>query len=277
MPARFRSSFSSLKYSLAKAGLKISLDAYIGLIVLASLLSLEAAFSVSLIVTSFFMEVLSSFFVSFLVAVLGFAVAVGVCYLYPGFGISSRNRKIEANLPLIANFMSVLAGSGMPPERVIRSLGNVGDEFSVGEEARRIVADIELMGYDLNSALKNAALRSPSKKFGVLLDGIVATSHVGGDMGSYLRDEAGKYKKTRMQAMKGFLEGLSLIAEAYVSFMIALPLVLVIMLSVMGFIGGGSFIAGVDPHSLLLLVTFIVVPAGVGVMLLLVDSMTPPR
>ena len=68
------------------------------------------------------------------------------------FDISSKARKIEANLPLTANFMAVLASAGMPPERIFRSLANVGDEFSVGEEVRRIIADIEVLGLDLNAA-----------------------------------------------------------------------------------------------------------------------------
>jgi flagellar protein FlaJ len=255
----------------------MSFDAYLGLTVLVALATLVAAFSVSFIVSSFFIETVPAVVLSVLIAVLSSAVSAGVCYAYPSLGISSRGRKIDANLPLIANFMSVLAGSGMPPERVIRSLGNVGDEFSIGEEARRIVADIELMGLDLNAALKNGALRSPSRRFAVMLDGVVTTSHMGGDLASFLREEADKSKKTRMQAMKGFLESLGLIAESYVSIMIALPLVLVIMLSVMSFIGGGSFLAGIDPQVLLILITFVLTPAGVGILLLLVDSMTPPR
>lgn len=277
VPQRALSVFTSLKSNMAKASIKMSFNAYLGLMVLVSLVTSIVAFSVSLVILSFFLEIIHSLIFSVLIAVLALASSVGVCYSYPVFGISSRGRKIDANLPLITNFMSVLASSGMPPERVIRSLANVGDEFSVGEEARRIVADIELMGLDLNASLKNASLRSPSRKFATMLDGVVATSHMGGDLASYLRDETDKYKKTRMQTMKGFLESLALIAEAYVSFMIALPLVLVIMLSVMSFIGGGSFIAGMDPQVLLIVVTFVITPAGVGILLLLVDAMTPPR
>jgi hypothetical protein len=60
--------------------------------------------------------------------------------------------------------------------------------------------------------------------------------------------------------------------------MIALPLVLVVMLSVMSFLGGGaSMMAGLDPQAVLLLMTFVITPAGVGIMLLLVDGLTPPR
>jgi hypothetical protein len=55
-------------------------------------------------------------------------------------------------------------------------------------------------------------------------------------------------------------------------------LVLVVMLSVMSFLGGGlSVFGGLDPKTVLLVMTFIVTPAGVAILLLMVDSMTPPR
>jgi flagellar protein FlaJ len=185
---------------------------------------------------------------------------------------------MDANLPLTANFMAVLASAGMPPERIFRSLANVGDEFSIGEEIRRIIADIELLGLDLNAALKNGSLRSASRKFGAMLDGIVTTSHMGGDLASFLREESEKYKKVRVASMKSYLESLGGMAEVYVSFMIALPLALVVMLSIMSFLGGGaSMIGNLDPQVILILVTFVITPAGVGILLLLIDSMTPPR
>ncbi len=198
--------------------------------------------------------------------------------MYPLLEISSRTRKIDANLPLTANFMAVLASAGMPPERIFRSLVNVGDEFCVGEEVRRIIADIELLGLDLNSALKSGALRSASAKFGALLDGVVTTSHMGGDLAAYLREESEKYKKIRVASMKSYLESLGGMAEVYVSIMIALPLSLVVMLSIMSFLGGGASLFGnIDPQVLLLLVAFVITPAGVCLLLLMVDSMTPPR
>jgi flagellar protein FlaJ len=207
-----------------------------------------------------------------------FSLSLGICYLYPSLTIYSRARKIDANLPLIANFIAVLSSSGIPPERIFRSLGNVGDEFGVGGEVRRAIGDVELMGTDLNEALKNASKRSASRKFASMLDGIVTTSHMGGDLTSFLREESDKYKKARMVTMKSFLESLAGIAEVYVSIMIALPLALIVMLSVMSFIGGGaSMLGSIDPQVLLMILTFLITPAGVGILLLLVDSMTPPR
>ena len=271
IPKSTFSKFGNLQKNLAKASLKINFQAYMGLTVFASVVAAIAAFSISILISS-------SILLSVLIGSIVILCSFGMCYAYPLFSISSRARKMDANLPLTANFMAVLASAGMPPERIFRSLANVGDEFSIGEEIRRIIADIELLGLDLNAALKNGSLRSASRKFGAMLDGIVTTSHMGGDLASFLREESEKYKKVRVASMKSYLESLGGMAEVYVSFMIALPLALVVMLSIMSFLGGGaSMIGNLDPQVILILVTFVITPAGVGILLLLIDSMTPPR
>jgi flagellar protein FlaJ len=271
IPKSILSKFDGLQQNLAKANLKITFQVYMGLMVFTSLLSGIVAFSLAILL-------LSSIPFSILIGLIVLLSSFGLCYIYPMFGISSKARKIDANLPLTANFMAVLASAGMPPERIFRSLGNVGDEFGLGEEIRRIIGDIELLGLDLNEALKKGSLRSASQKFGAMLDGIVTTTHVGGDLAAYLREAADKYKKVRVSAMKSYLEGLAGMAEVYVSFMIALPLALVVMLSIMSFLGGGaSMLGNINPQVLLTLLVFVITPAGCAVLLLIIDSMTPPR
>jgi len=277
VPQRIVSRFGGLKNDLAKVG-KISFEVYLGLLVFTLAIAGIVTFVVSFFVLSFFLSLFQVVIGALLLSVLAGFVSVGVFYLFAVISIFSRARKIDANLALIANFMAVLANSGMPPERILRSLGNVGDEFGVGEEVRRAVGDVELMGMDINSALRNAAVRSSSRKFASLLNGVITTSHMGGDLADFLREKANIYKKTRRLIMKNFLENLSGIAEVYVSIMIALPLALVIMLSVMSFIGGGASMFGnLDPYVILMILTFIATPAGVGLLLLIVDSLTPPR
>lgn len=271
VPNNIVSKFSDLQTNLAKASLKVNFQAYVGLMAFASIVSGLAAFSLTILISY-------NVILSLLLGFVFFLSAFGISYTYPMLGISSKARKMDANLPLTANFMAVLASAGMPPERIFRSLANVGDEFGLGEEVRRIIGDIEVLGLDLNDALKNGSLRSPSRKFGAMLDGIVTTTHVGGDLAAYLREAGEKYKKARVAAMKSYLESLAGMAEVYVSFMIALPLTLVIMLTVMSFLGGGaSMLGNISPQVLLLLLVYVITPAGVGIILLIVDSLTPPR
>ena len=278
IPRRVVSQFGSLQSNLAKAGMKITFKAYLGLIVFASLIAGIVVFGLAFVLLSLRLPIIGAAVIALLAGVVAGLISVLACYFSPMLSISSRKRKIDANLPLIANFMAVLASAGMPPERIFRSLANVGDEFGVGEEVRRAIGDIELMGMDLKGALRAASLRSASTKFGALLDGIVTTTHMGGDLTSYLREEADKYKKVRVASMKSFLESLGGLAEVYVSMMIALPLALVVMLTIMSFLGGGAMLlGGLDPQVILTLLTFVITPAGVGIILLLVDSITPPR
>jgi flagellar protein FlaJ len=278
VPQRLSSQLGVLQRNLARASIKVSFGVYLGLAMFTSLAAVATTFGISLLMLSISFPIIESTVFALLIGALVALVSVGGFYLYPLLAISSRKRKIDANLPLIANFMSVLASAGMPPERIFRSLANVGDEFGVGDEMRRAIGDIELMGLDLNGALRNASLRSASGKFGAMLDGVVTTSHMGGDLASFLREESDKFKKTRISALKSFVESLAGMAEVYVSVMIALPLALVVMLSIMSFLGGGaSMIGDIDPQVLLLLMTFVITPASVAVMLLIVDSMTPPR
>jgi archaeal flagellar protein FlaJ len=278
VPEYLTKELTSMRENLSKAAVKITYQAYLGLMAFATIIATVLCFVLSLLILSSKLPFIPAFIFSLIGAMVAGIIVFTACYAYPVMTISSKVKKIDANLPLTANFMAVLASSGMPPERIFRSLANVGDEFGVGEEMRRAIADTELMGLDLKDALKRASVRSCSRKFGAMLDGIITTSHMGGDLSSYLRDEAEKAKKLRVTSMRSFLDSLAGMAEVYVSFMIALPLVLVVMLSVMSFLGGSAgMLAGMDPQAVLLMMAFVVTPAGVGVMLLMVDSMTPPR
>jgi hypothetical protein len=73
------------------------------------------------------------------------------------------------------------------------------------------------------------------------------------------------------------LDNLAVIAETYVTFMVAAPLALIVMLSVMAFMGGGAMIGNLDPGLILNLLTFVIMPSGVAILILAVDNMSPQR
>ena len=272
------SRFGRLKKNLARASIKIGVQPYVGLMVFTALITSAAAFVVSLPILSF-VKVQSSLIFPFagLIAVLSFFSSFGICFIYPNYVAFSRGNNIDSNLPIIANFMSVLASAGMPPEAIVRSLARVGKEFRIEKEASAIIGDIELLGMDLTSALKRASEKAPSKQFGRMLDGVVTTSHLGGDLAGFLREEAEKFRREKMIMMRHFVDNLGIIAETYITFMVAAPLMLIVMLSVMAFIGGGITIGNLGVDALLNILTFLLLPAGVIIMILAIDAMSPQR
>lgn len=278
VPPKLLDRLGGLRQSLAKASIRIGFKAYTGMMAFTTVIAAGSVFLVSYLLSiSFRIRFIQPLFLSSIFGVLAAGLSLILFFSYPVLVAYSRGRNVDANLPIIANFLSVLASSGMPPESIFRSLAKVGKEFKVTEETKSIVRDMELMGLDLHTTLMAASERSPSKKFSSLLSGIIATSRSGGDLASYLSEQADKYKRERMQDLKNFVENLAVVAEVYVTLMIAAPLMLIVMLSVMSFIGGGVQLVGVDPRILLDILTFIIVPVGVTLLILVVDAATPPR
>jgi len=278
VPKRVLSKFGSIKKNLAKASIKSGFLIYVGLVMFASVVTAIVTFGLTFVFLALFdIAILNRAFFSMLIGVGAGFIALGIGYLYPVLVAYSRGSKIDAYLPHIAHFMAVLASSGMTPESVFRSLARVGKEFSVSKEVEGLIGEIELLGANLHSSLKRVSEVSPSRKFGNLLNGIVSTSHMGGDLAAYLNQEAMKYKEERMGKIKRFLENLGVIAEAYVAFMVAAPLMLIIMLSVMSFIGGPVTLLDLSPIDILNLLTFVLIPTGIAFLIFMVDSITPLR
>lgn len=278
VPKRFFSEDATLKSNLAKASMRTGFRVYAGLLIFASFVTALATFGFVFVLLSIAeFELMEAVILSVVVGLVGAVFAFGIGYAYPIMEMYSRGSKIDSNLPHIAHFMAVLASSGMTPENVFRSLARVGKDYSVSKEVTEIIAEIELMGANLNSSLKRISDVSPSKKFGTMLNGVVSTSNMGGDLADYLNQQARKYKEEQVGKIKRFLDNLGVIAESYVAFMVAAPLMLIIMLTVMSYIGGAITIASLSPENLLNMLTFVVIPMGVAFLIFMVDSITPLR
>jgi flagellar protein FlaJ len=278
VPARIISKFNRLRKNLAKASIRIEFNVYFGLMVFTALVSLAAAFATSLSFLLFFKySALFAIVIAASIGLLAGAAAMGICYSYPLLEISSRKKNIDVNLSLTANYMAVLASSGMPPESIFESLDAVGENLSVDREVGGIMRDLKLMGFDLHTALGNASESSPSSKFSTILDGVITTSQMGGNLSGYLREQADKLKRERMQNLRRFVDNLSVVAEAYVTFLVALPLMLIVMLSILSFIGGEISVLSLNPMTVLNILSIVLLPTGISMMILAIDYLSPKR
>src|SRR5665647_175393 len=98
--------------NLAKAALKITFQAYLGLMVFSTIVAAIVGFGLSLLIFSIRLPFVPAFIFSIIAAMIVGISVFGFCYVYPVLTISSKVRKIDSNLPLTANFMAVLASSG---------------------------------------------------------------------------------------------------------------------------------------------------------------------
>jgi flagellar protein FlaJ len=183
-------------------------------------------------------------------------------------------RTLEDSLPFTAGYMAILAGAGVPPDDIFRSLAQVDASLAVSNEARTIVRDVELFGFDIISALEAASDRTPSEGFKEFLEGFIATVHSGGSLVKYLTDRSRQYMKLKRIALRRFSDILAVLAEFYVTILVAGSLIFVVMLAVMAMLGGGG--SGLlDPRLLLYLLTYLGLPIGSVVFLIILDMFSP--
>jgi len=270
--------FKDLDASLLRSGMKVSFKGYVSLVLLTTLL---AAASVCIIVPLvallyFGLSPLLSLVYTFGAAVFAMAFSIIGFYLYPIIKADSRKRNLEDGLPFSAGYLSILAGAGVPPAQMFRSLARIDPSLAVCQEARHIVRDVELFGVDIISAMDSASKRTPSDRFKALLEGFIATMHSGGNLAKYFAERSRQYMRLKKIALQRLADTLGVLAEFYVVLLVAGPLIMIVMLAVMAVLGGGT--AGLlNPRLLLSLLTYLGIPVGSIIFLIMLDMICPKR
>jgi len=275
---RFLPLFKDLDVNLKKSGIKINFKAYVSTVILASLL-MATSVMIFVPVLLFFILKLSLFLsLLFGVGVSLFAGALTVIafYFYPSYRADSLKRALEDELPFTTGYMSILAGAGVPPDFIWRSLAQIDSSLSISNVAKNVVRDVELFGFDAISALETTSKRTPSERFKEMLEGFISVVYSGGNLVKYLRDRSQQYMKLKQIALKRFSDTLGVLAEFYVTLMVAGSLIFVVMLAVMSMLGGGGF-GPLDSRLMLQLLTYIGLPIGSVVFLVILDMVSPKR
>lgn len=167
-------------------------------------------------------------------------IGIGLYYIsLPPSKAKSRGKKIDKYLPYAANFINTMSVAGISPPEIFEALSNVELYGEVQKEAKKIITEINMMGVDTITALKNAINISPSNKFKEFIQGILATIQSGSELGPYFERCVERYMASDLIDRKKNLESLAIMAESFVVTVIAFPLFLVIIISVMGLTSGG--------------------------------------
>ena len=268
--------FKDLDTNLEKSNIKINFKAYVSLTILSSLMASISTLILAPIIFHFLlgMPMLSALLFGLGISMLSGAFTIISFYLYPIYKADNLKRKLEDELPFTTGYMTVLAGSGVTPEKIFLSIARMDVPLAITEESRRIVRDVELFGTDIISALERASKRSPSEKFKNFLEGFIATIHSGGNLVSYLTERSRQYMELKKVALKKFADTLSILSEFYVAVLVAGPLLFVVMLSVMSMLGGGGM-GILDPKLLLYLLTYIGIPVSSIIFIIILDVISP--
>ncbi len=267
--------FSDLRLSMKKADINMALIDYMSVAAMTSII----VFFFMTIFLSIIIVILSSFnyFLSFMLSIFGAIFSsVGIFllfYTYPNIRIGERRKHLDGVVPFVTLYLTTMSGGGTPPVAMFRTLSKFKDFGEISKEANRIVEEIDILGIDMLTALKNSAERTPSPQFVELLWGMRTVEMSGGDLRLFLREKAKSALTKYKMMLKAFQNRLSMIIEIYLIVVMVASIFLMVILSIIGTMAGQDLIGMII--AVQILIVLMVIPLASGGVLLFIKSIKP--
>ena len=215
------------------------------------------------------------FVLPLLTGLMVFGMTFGILKIIPTIRVKNRAAKLVEEIPHFIGYMSTLATSGLTLEGIFKAIAKEETDEDIVKDARFVVRNIDILGMDLITAIKDLIHRTPTGPYSELLDGAIITVQSGGDLKEYFNATAKVQLEEKKMAMQKTTESLGSVAEIYTILLIVFPLLAVIMLSIMGIMSPD--LAGFDLLTLMNILTFAVIPLSGVLMLVMMDTMVPKR
>jgi flagellar protein FlaJ len=234
-----------LEDSLLKAHMKIRPEEYLAYVymstIIAAIIGVAVAIVVGVILFGFMgVALMIRLMLSVFAIVLPPLMAYMLLMSTPGSRAKSRGRDVDKRIAAAMSFISAMASADVNIDVIFKELSRQKVYGEISAEAAWITRDTELLGSDILTAIKKAAKRSPSAKFQDFLQGVITTSTSGGQLKPYFLLKAEEYQKENKLALKSQMETLGMLAESFVTVVVAFPLFLVLIMAIMAIVGGGD-------------------------------------
>ena len=200
-----------------------------------------------------------------LVFVICFLIVFFLIYIYPYFQTNNRCACIDRSMLPAITYMYALTKGGMSVYDVFRSLNRYTHIFGASaEEISYIVRDMDYLGKDFISALKSAKERTSSDVFKDFVDGLIIVSS-SGTINEYIKSKADQYQYTAELANRSLLQRLDVLAEVYVTALVAGPLFIMVTLVMLQFFKPAS-------AQILYMLIYVIVPVATLLYMVLLDT-----
>jgi len=223
---------------LEKADISMVYKEYYSMVVMNIIIGFISSFTSTLILYL----LIPNNITSLLILIVSSIVPIGIGLYYLGMPTSkakSRGKNIDRYLPYATNFINTMSVAGISPSEIFEALSTIKLYGEIQKEAKKIAIELNMMGIDTITALKNAIVISPSTKFKEFIQGMLGVIQSGSELGPYFDRCVEKYMADDLIERKRNLEALAIMAESFVVTVIAFPLFLVIIISIMGMTSGG--------------------------------------
>lgn len=269
-----------LEKQLIQAHFKILPEEYVAYALMTAILAGIAGVSLSLIIIAFTATLKVPLPTIVLIPpsiMLPFIMFTGTYALLKGTPKSkakARSKDMNRKLPYAMNFISAMASADVNIDVIFRELAKEKVYGEIAKEATWITRDVDLLGKDMITALRSANDRSPSIMFQDFLQGLITTVTSGGRLKPYFVLKADQYMKQHRMDQKKFQHTLGILAESFVTVVVAAPLFLIVMMSLMALTGGGAG-AGQTTTMFLYVIVYFMIPISQFLFIFIIKTMAP--
>ena len=236
---------------------------------LPSVIMIKMGFANSPILASPSIIILGTILIIICTFILFGAITYEIFMVYPAVAAGSRSRNIDANMPYAINYLSSMSTAGITPAEIFRLLGDSPIYGECAVEARYIAREVDIFGRDLLDAIRIVSLSTPSQRMKEFLQGATASISSGGNLTDYFRTKSVQYALENRQTQKQFLDTLAMLAESYITVMVAGVLFLIILQSIMSVMGGDS------KPIFLYIIIYLMIPFGTILFIVMISTLTP--
>lgn len=233
----------ALDENLVKAHIRMRSDEYMAVTYATTVVAAIATLVAGVVVGVLFVlagVIFLGVLIGVLLPIFGTIGAFFVLKGTPGSKAKERGRKIDRKISPAMSFVSAMSSADVNVDQIFKELGRQKIYGEVAEESAWITRDTELLGVDILTAIRNGAQRTPSKRFQDFLQGVVTTATSGGQLKPYFLLKAEQFERENKLEQLQRVETMGLLAETFVTVVVAFPLFLVIIIAIFAVIGGGG-------------------------------------
>lgn len=243
--------FKDLLVSLRRANIDILFESYVALILFSVVLSFFASLLLTVLLLVFqttpifpYFEFRDANWLITLLRVIWIPIAIPILtfltiYYYPSTEKKSIGKKIDQELPFAVIHMSAISGSGIEPSEIFRIIGLSSDYPYLRMEIRKVLNQINLYGYDLTTALNNAAKSAPSENLADLFSGLSTSISSGAQLRQFFEKRAESLLLGYRLEREKYTRLVETFLDIYISIVIAAPMIFLLLLVMMAISGIG--------------------------------------
>jgi len=263
--------YGTLQKDLRKAGTATTADMYVSTAIFCSLMA-PIGIIVGGTLFLWIMGLMTPLMLA-LIFIIGPVVGFGAYRLflfYPGVSAKNRAYKIDQSLPQVIAFIHAMSRSGANIVEIFRELSTRPDAGELRIEARAFMRDVEYLGHDPLTALRDLSRNTPSRRLKELLEVLAPIVETGGDVSAYFASKWSEYQDDAKADQGKFISTLELYCELYITLIMLMPLLMLLVFALMGPMSGYS-------NVWLYMITYLMIPIGSVAFMVLVSIVMPEK